>query len=111
MVNGLRSSWLTSAANRASRSTRCASAVTMALKLSTRPASSPSRSAASLVSKLPAASRRAAELTARSGAVSRRLAHHPIAAPATVAAAAAAIRTLRKTERVRSSGASSNTWK
>ena len=83
-VSGERSSWPTSAANRASRWIRSSRASTMLLNEPTMVARSGSSVGGSRVCRSPAPIRAAAVATSSSGAISRREASRPSAAPARV---------------------------
>ena len=81
-VSGVRSSWLTSDAKRASRSMRCCSETAISLNDRTMGSRSASPSSSSRVSRRPPAMSTAAADTRSSGRSSRRLAYKPTAAPA-----------------------------
>ena len=83
-MRGERSSWLTSDANRASRSMRSCRAWAMSLNEAEIGRRSGSSLVSSRVSRRPAASAMAAVDTPVSGRRARRLAHQPSAAPASV---------------------------
>ena len=84
---GERSSWLTSEANRASRSMRSCTASAMSLKEVTSRSRSGSCSGSRRVSRPPEASSLAASATRDTGRRSRRLADHPTAAASRAATA------------------------
>ncbi len=100
VVSGDRSSWLTSDANRASRSKRCWSASTMRLKDPANGSRSASPRTSRRCLRSPAAMADAVVLTSRSGASTRRAAQTPSNAAAIVVNAAAASSAFRITRSV-----------
>ena len=102
VIRGLRSSWLTSEVNRASRSTRSCSVVTMSLNAEVRACMSGSSVGSRRVSSRPSAIARAACAALASGRTARREANTPSAIPTNVvvnAASTRANRTLCKASR------------
>ena len=84
VINGERSSWLTSEAKRASRSMRSSRAAAISLNDIVSGARSGSSATTSRVSRRPLAIEWAASLTSVSGSSARRLAEYPRPAPAAV---------------------------